>query len=96
MINHAGSLVAQDYQDLVSVVESPVEMESERDVYTDNDDDIMNESQIFLSTKLNMMSLNIGGISMSKCNYRYKQLEEYSISVLRLQEIHTSETFPPS
>ena len=96
MINHTGSVIAQNNQDYVSSVERPVEMESERDVYTDNDDDIMNESEIVLSNKLNIMSLNIKRISMSKYDYLYKQLEEHSISVLLLQETHICETAPPA
>ena len=68
MIIHTDSVIAQDNQDSVSAVERPVETESERTVYIDNDDDIMNESEIVLSNKLNIMSLNIEGISMSKCD----------------------------
>ena len=56
----------------------------------------MNESEIVLSNKLNIMSLNIEGISMSKCDYLCKQLEEHSISVLLLQETRVCETAPPS
>ena len=55
----------------------------------------MNESEIVLSNKLNIMSLNIEGISMSMCDYLCKQMEEHSIIVLLLQETHVCETAPP-
>ena len=87
--NHTGSVVAQVNQDRASAVTRPAGVKSKRDV--PNDTDRTTNNLIEISEQLKIMSLNVEGLSMAKCEYLSELLRRYSIDVLALQETHIHE-----
>ena len=86
-----GSIDAQDKKDRVSTapnVESPVDSKNGRGYNT--------EDPITIGAKIKIMSLNVEGLSMAKCEYLAEQLRRLKVDILLLQETHLENKSPPS
>ena len=86
---HTGSVVAQDKKARVSAARSPAVSKNKQDFNPQN-------QNITLGTKLKIMSLNVEGISMQKCDYLSRLLRKHNIDILLLQETHLEQTSAPS
>ena len=86
---HTGSAVAQDNQVRVSAAGDPADSKNKRGSKVDRD-------SIELGMKIRIMSLNIEGMSMPKCDYIANLLKTHNIDILLLQETHLKDSDPPS
>ena len=89
-INHNGSVVAHDNKVRFSRVESPLDSKNMID------SDVKVNSDILFGSNVKLMSLNIEGISMAKCDYLSRLLIKKDTDVLLLQETHIDAAAPPS
>ena len=87
---HAGSGVAQFKKARVPAERRPAGSKNKLDF----DNHTMNET-INLGTRLKILSLNVEGISMEKCDYLAKLLQKHDIDILLLQETHLEPKSPP-
>lgn len=88
-IAHTGSVVAQDKKARVSAERSQAVSKNKLDSDT-------HTKNIAIGAKLKIMSLNIEGISMQKCDYLSRLLNELDIDILLLQETHLELDSAPS
>ena len=79
---HTGSVVTQDNKDRDVEVGHPSTPKSERDRPT----------QIPIGKQTRVLSLNVEGLSMAKCEYLSRLLVSSSVDVLLLQETHVGQT----
>ena len=80
-ITNTGSDVAQEKKVRVSAVRSPVVSKNKLDFDTQH-------QNINLGIRLKIMSLNVEGISMHKCEYLGRLLKNHNIDILLQQETH--------
>ena len=76
------------YKDRVSAVGSPTVSKNKKDSEL--------QDHIALTARLKIMTLNVEGISTSKCDYLAKLLEKHNVDILLLQETHLNDKAPPS
>ena len=82
---HTGSVVAQDNKNRDAEVGHPSASRSERDRPT-------HEGLIPIGNNTRVLSLNVEGLSMAKCEYLSRLLVDNSVDVLLLQETHVGAT----
>ena len=86
--NHTGSVVVQAKKDRDAVVGDSAGSKSERSPPS--------VKAIHLGQEIKILSLNIEGLSMAKCEYLARLAADHNIEIIALHETHLRESSPPS
>ena len=86
--SHASLVVAQNKKSRDTVAQNPTRSKNQRD--SKNSESLISNKQedIKLEQKIKFISLNVEGLSMSKCEYLNRLLKKHGVDKLHLQETH--------
>lgn len=84
--SHTGSVDAQDKKDRLSNVGVPIDKKNKLDSNTN----------LTIGASIRILSLNIEGISMAKCEYLTHLLKKHDVDIVLLQETHLDDNQAPS
>ena len=88
---HTGSVVAQHKKDRVPAAGSSADTTSSLSSSTSNEN-----NHLIVGENIRILSLNVEGISMSKCEYLSKLLRKHNVDIALLQETHLTDNSQPS